>query len=789
MANEAFYFTSDDKCWEDVCRRVAGIMPAPLWEETVDALERKLFLPGTPILRNANAPGSLNQLSCHNIQVQNSIRQIWEAAKHTAMLLKSGGGGVGLEFSKLAPRGKPLRFIGESHKMEAHASGPVSFLELFIMTGKLIGTARSGKPSGMMCLLNAKHPDAIGWIMAKDEDGDYDLCNMSCSLDEGPDSVDGDVWQAIVRQAWKNGTPGVVFLDRINEDNAMLEDDDYGPIETVNVCQPGFATVLTPDGIRTFDSIEIGSTIWGKDSWVTVVKKWDTGLKDVYRVTSSRGEFVGTLNHKVFQGGERVTVVDAKSIDQPFVDVAQATGLDYQAVLDGLIIGDGSKHKASNDKVHLYIGANDGDYFSSPVAEFIGPANGISAPYTYDVTTTIQPEELPYTYLRVIPDRFFYGDVITKISFLRGLFSANGGVVASAKRIGLRQSSARLIKQVQLMLSSLGVESYVTISRERKIQFANGEYLVRESYDLNITTDAPAFMQLIGFEQQYKVDSFVARVGSNRKVGGKVQKREHLGKFPVYEITVDDPDHAYWTGGLLASNCAENPAYSYEGCALSSIVLPNVIEKLGDWGNLLRIARLQTLLLNRVVDQNHYPLQEFRESAHDLRRIGGGALGFATLLKREGIPLYSEEANSLGEEIASLIYEAADEASWWLADRDGGYRPGRRRNVSLMAIAPNGHGAILAECTPSIYCDLYNPVEYRKHLEATPKQHVDHIAAWQGVVDGGVSYTVSIPSDSGASRVEEIYRRAYDGGLKAISVYRDQSRDRQPCKTDGSCGL
>lgn len=466
--DNSFYFARGDTSWSDVCQRVSGIMPATSREEVRDALERKLFLPGTPILRNANAQGSLNMLSCHNIRVENSVYEIWQAAEDMALVLKSGGGGVGIELSMLSPRGTRLKYISPSHQESGVASGPTSFLRLFILTGELIGSARSGKDSGIMALLSAHHEDVTEWIMAKDEDdGALRLCNLSCSFLSGPDSVSDDVWEQIVYQAWKNGTPGVAFLDNINKRNPVLE--EFGPIVTLNVC-------------------------------------------------------------------------------------------------------------------------------------------------------------------------------------------------------------------------------------------------------------------------------------------------------------------------------AENPAYSYEGCMLSSILLHNVVDRLGDWEELRRVARLQALLLNRAVDVNHYPLPQFREIAHDLRRIGGGVMGFSTLLKREKIPLYSEEANAIGSEMVWEIYDASDKASWELAREEGGYRKGCRRNVSLMALAPNGHGAILGNCSPSIYCDLYNPEEYSTHLRTTPEEHINHIKAWQDVVDGGVAYTVSIPNDSVPGQVDEIYRRAYDAGLKAVSVYRDDSLRGQPlCKLDGGC--
>ena len=66
-----------------------------------------------------------------------------------------------------------------------------------------------------------------------------------------------------------------------------------------NPCQAGFATVLTPDGIRTFDDIDVGSTIWSGQQWTKVIRKIETGIKPVNVYVTPGGHFIGTENHHV----------------------------------------------------------------------------------------------------------------------------------------------------------------------------------------------------------------------------------------------------------------------------------------------------------------------------------------------------------------------------------------------------------------------------------------------------------------------------------------------------------
>ena len=227
--------------------------------------------------------------------------------------------------------------------------------------------------------------------------------------------------------------------------------------------------------------------------------------------------------------------------------------------------------------------------------------------------------------------------------------------------------------------------------------------------------------------------------------------------------------------------CAEIGLYDNGSCVLGSLVLPNVIEKLGDWSLLRENVKLLTRFLNRVIDVNHYPLAAIAQQTRKVRRVGVGVMGWATLLKREKIPFVSADALALASEIAQNIYQSADMESWELAKVNGGYLPRRRRNATVMAIAPTGHLAKLAGVSHSIYND------YAEGLEMSVEQHLDHVAVWQAWADNAVSYTISFPNDAPVEVVDRAFRGAHERGLKAISVYRDGSREGQPCKVEGVC--
>ena len=78
------------------------------------------------------------------------------------------------------------------------------------------------------------------------------------------------------------------------------------------------------------------------------------------------------------------------------------------------------------------------------------------------------------------------------------------------------------------------------------------------------------------------------------------------------------------------------------------------------------------------------------------------------------------------------------------------------------------------------------PSAFRTAMEIEPSAHVDMQAAWQKGISNGVSKTVNLSNEATVEDVDEVFRRAWRTQCKAVTIYRDGSKDLQVLETSST---
>lgn len=746
-------------------------------------------------IEQSDVPASLPKLT-----VGDSVDKIWSGGSDMIMRLLKGED-VLLDLSGLRPEGTPVNGSGgnssgpSSFAVEvfdnfaywaslggADYAGPVATLRyVFAPTLRVIRQGGTRRGAGM-ATMSITHSDIQDFITSKDlereqSEGDISTFNISVLVTDGfmaqatKQGKQGVLWN-IADHAWQTGEPGLIYIDRINEQNAMRE--ALGDIKSTNPCVTADTWVNTHIGARQVKDLvdqKFCATVDGKVYGLESNGFWSTGVKPVFKVKTKRGfELRLTSNHKLKQiKGEKgrnretifawtelenLTVGDTIALqNHRTVTPWQGQGNYIEGWLLGTLVGDGTfamdkaepmacldfwddHHKALSElavdgiervapggKVWVTKGERKVRVASSEVAKLAARFGIVHK----NKTVTDEVEQASYD--------FYCG-------FLSGLFDADGSVQGTQENgvsVRLAQSNLELLGRAQRMLARLGIIATLHANRRpamyRTLPDGKGgsrEYYCQADHELVFSNDnLVAWQRHMNFENATKQNRLVSLLENYQtkpraeKFSDKIISIELAGEEEVFDVTVEHV-HAFDANGISAHNCGEIPLYAGEPCDLGAINLaayvqtPNIGMKGFDVEGFSADVRTCIRFLDNVLEVNKFALEDNRQMSLKLRRLGLGVMGLADALIMMGYRYDDERGREAVARMIGELRDNATEASEQLSKERGAF-PGikdstvktERRNVAVLTVAPTGTTSMLMGVSSGVE-PVFAPFVFRK---------------------------------------------------------------------------
>lgn len=533
-----------------------------------------------------------------------------------------------IDISDVRPQGEPIKGFG------GVASGPNALIELLQFTNSLINSRITGKLSPIDCVdimnfigrtvvagnvrrsaeISLADPDNIEFINMKnwrlpallDNDNerakltDEDIANLELMRElqlshrwASNNSIiidyKFDDFEKIAEGINSNGEPGMFNIFMAQNFGRII--DGYNPyadpeVEGQNPCFTGDMKLLTSEGYKTFEELNKCKEIKiiNKDGNLCDSEVWCSGIKDIILLKLTNQQVIKcTPDHK-FMTIEK-EVYEAKDLKNnrimPYLK--EPNNFDIKFVRYGFMQGDGDLGRLKSD-AHQGVEANIGKKDIDVLKIFKGMYDSFSDRKIYVnnikenlIKLGFSSEKLPN---RLFPSTYDDWTLSQKVSFIRGCYTANGGVLNNYGRITYKATCKEFINRMQKTLKDdFKINSYITKNKEKLNKFNNGEYLMKESYDLNIQKfeDRVKFYNTIGFIQNYKnkilYDNLIEK--SPMVIGIKKIKN----KVPVYDFT---ETNTHWgvVEGFIAHNCGEITIEN-TGCCNLVEIFPYVCDKLG----------------------------------------------------------------------------------------------------------------------------------------------------------------------------------------------------------------
>ena len=609
----------------------------------------------------------------------------------------------------------------------------------YIANGFLVHNRRRG---ANMAILRCDHPDIMEFISCKSDKQSFKNFNISVALTEPfLDALKNDkeidliaphsketvqsisarvIFDAIVHNAWSTGDPGLVFIDRINEEHPLNGE----LVESTNPCVSGDTLVSTERGLLNIQ--EVPNVIKTAKKMICLLQ-----TKEGYQVKVTKDHRI--LTPEGWKQAADLIKGDKIQLQSNEGGFGESGNIRIGQIL-GWYVGDGWHTGKDRRATLAFYGKDKGKltkYYQDIVNEELDSDLVIIKSKTREevrsrrILNLIQDWEMKS---KEISNLLLSSSMDCQQGFLQGLFSANGSVQGTIEKgftVRLSQNNLDNLHKVQVMLLNFGIASKIYENRryEQKRLMPDGKgqsklYRTKANHELIISKEnIIGFRDRIGFLLDYKQDRLVKSIESLKARGP--YKERFIARFeslvPLQEEDVFDiigtPLGGFVANGIIVHNCGEQPLLPYESCVLGSINLSRMVTD-GEinWSSLEEVVKLAVRFLDNIIDLNTYPVEEIERVTKSNRKIGLGIMGFAELLMKLRIPYDSVNGLEKAEEVMSFIRQKAERASAELAKIRGNFenfallknRNKWKRNASVITIAPTGSISLIAQTSSGI---------------------------------------------------------------------------------------
>ena len=490
------------------------------------------------------------------------------------------------------------------------------------------------------------------------------------------------LWKHVLEVQQESGVPYIMFKDAVNRKNNQ---NNLGTIKSSNLCVKGDTLVLTKEGYYPIkDLANKDVEIWnGNEFSLSPVRKTGEN-QQLLKITTDDGCVLECTKYHKFHivSGSRNTkyiikdAIELKNDDRlikcNFPVLKGNIDYDFESpYTHGMYCGDGSNYKLKNSIqpfIDLYHGKQD-------LLQYLDYDRVLTHDETKNSTRIIL-----YNSLNSKFDVPINASLDNKLKWLAGYIDADGTVCKNqdARCIQVACIHKDFLYKVKLLCNTLGLNPKITKNRnagERMMPDNKGLgemklYNCKEVYRLLFNTlDTYKLYNELQIPTKRVLNDISTLPQRDARKFVRIQSIEEVkGLHDTYCFN-EPKNHTGIFNGIITGNCAEINIYTDKDnigvCNLASISLPKFVEyddnnnPVYNYKKLYDIVRIATKNLNKVIDNNVYPVKEGEYSDSLNRPIAIGIQGLADVFFKFKVPFTSDKAKEINKLIAETMYYAA----------------------------------------------------------------------------------------------------------------------------------